>query len=254
MIGVPPPLPLPDAADARDSYYTRAASWSRDSLDAAARSRRIAWIAAAAATLIAVCEAIALAALLPLKTVVPYTILVDRSTGFVQALEGLHPRPVTAESALTDALLAQYVVAREGFDVATVKADYRKVALWSADRARRDYLTLMPASNPESPFRRYPRSSVIATWVSSVSKLDDGAALIRFETERLDRGRITGRRDHWVAIVRFRYSGAPMAIADRLVNPLGFQVFSYRRNQEAPSAEVAVGTEKATGVAPTAGQ
>jgi type IV secretion system protein VirB8 len=229
--------PVPPVAEPRDAYYARAASWSADRIDAMDRSRRVAWIAAAVVAVIAVAEAIALVA--PLKTVVPYTILVDRSTGFVEALEGLQSRPVTADAALTDSLLAQYVIAREGFDLATVKTDYRKVALWSAEGARRDYLTLMPAANPESPFNLYPRGTVVSTRIKSVSNLDDGAALVRFETERLGSGQTGNTIENWVAILRYRYSGAPMAIADRLVNPLGFQVFNYRRNQETPPADPA---------------
>ena len=37
----------------------------------------------------------------------------------------------------------------------------------------------------------------------------------------------------WIATVAFRYTKAPMAEADRLRNPLGFQVTSYRADPEA---------------------
>jgi type IV secretion system protein VirB8 len=181
-----------------------------------------------------VLEAIALVVLAPLKTVVPYTILVDRQTGFVETLSGLETRSVTADAALTDALLAQYVVARESFDAATVSADYRRVALWSSDVARRDYLALMPAANPQSPFNIYPRGTVATARIKSVSILDDGTALVRFETVRRAGTGSAADADHRVATMRFRFSGAPMAIADRLVNPLGFQVYSYRVTQETP--------------------
>ncbi len=32
--------------------------------------------------------------------------------------------------------------------------------------------------------------------------------------------------------MQFRYSGEPMSADDRFLNPLGFQVVSYRRNPE----------------------
>lgn len=129
--------------------------------------------------------------------------------------------------------LAQYVTAREGFDRATVKVDYRKVALWSAGRARASYLAKMPADNPDSPFRRYPPGAIVVATVKSVSSLADGSALVRFDTELLAQDASRPPRP-WIAIVRYRYSDAPMRFADRLVNPLGFQVLSYRKDPEAP--------------------
>ena len=72
--------------DKLDAYYADAASWADDRLTALRASRRIAWIVAAIAVIVALFEATALIFLAPLKTVVPYTLMVDRTTGFVQAL------------------------------------------------------------------------------------------------------------------------------------------------------------------------
>ena len=63
--------------------------------------------------------------------------------------------------------------------------------------------------------------------------------MVRFSTRRQDRagaqgGNGVGQRAYWVAVVTYRFSGAPMAIEDRLLKPLGFQVVQYRRYQEAP--------------------
>jgi type IV secretion system protein VirB8 len=225
----------PPSFDDRADYYAAAASWAEDRQANARLSRRIAWLIAGIAAGIAILEAVALALLVPLKTVVPYTLLVDRNTGFVQVLKGGSAEPLAADQALTQSLLAQYVIAREGFDIASVSSDYRKVALWSAERARSDYLTLMPASNPASPFQRLPRTSIVAVHVKSVSPIGPNTALVRFDTERRDQGQTQGPREPWAAVVRYRFSGAPMALEERLINPLGFQVVHYRRDQEAPA-------------------
>lgn len=218
---------------AREGYYTRSASWAADRQDGLRLSRRIAWLVAGIAAGIAMLEAVALALLIPLKTVVPYTLLVDRTTGYAQMLKGTGPDSITADAALTQSLLAQYVIAREGFDIAMIGANYRKVALWSGDPVRRDYMAMMPASNPASPLQRIPRTSVVAVHVKSVSPLGPDTALVRFETERRDQGQLEGPREAFVSIIRYRFSGAPMALEDRLANPLGFQVTHYRRDQEA---------------------
>jgi len=146
-----------------DAYYAEAASWNRDRVQALRSSRRVSWWIAAVAAAIALLEAVALVVLMPLKRVEPYTLMVDRTTGFVQALKPLDPDKVAPDAALTQSFLVQYVIARESFDADALQANYRKVALWSAETARSDYLGFMQVSNPQSPFTLYPRTTVIET-------------------------------------------------------------------------------------------
>lgn len=217
----------------REAYYREAESWSQDRQDALRGSRRIAWIVAGVAATTAVLEAFALMLLTPLKTVEPYTLLVDRNTGFVQALKPLDAQRITGDTALTQSFLVQYVIARESFDIAALQANYRKVALWSAERARSDYVNSMQASNPDSPISRYPRSTVVDTRVKSVSPIGQGAVMVRFETQRRDAGAHVQMPASWVAVIRYRYSDVPMSAEERYSNPLGFQVLRYRRDAEA---------------------
>jgi len=218
--------------DGLDQYYAQAASWSADRARAVAFSRRIAWIVAAVAAAIAVIEGVALILLLPLKTVVPYTLLVDRQTGNVQALKPLDKQDITPDDALVRSFLAQYVIAREGFDITTLRSDYRKVALWSAGDARERYLALMQAANPLSPLATLPRQTIVSSEVVSISSLNADTAMVRFVTTRADPGAQPGAPEHWVAVMKYRFSQDAMSEADRLLNPLGFQVLRYRRNAE----------------------
>lgn len=219
--------------EALDAYYSDAASWNSDRLQSLRRSQRVAWWVAGAAALIAVLEAAALLALTPLKTVEPYTLLVDRTTGYVQALKPLDPARVAPDTALTQSFLVQYVIARESFDHAAVNANYRKVALLSGGKARSSYLAAMQVNNPRSPLMLYPRGTVLETRVRSVSPVGPDTAMVRFETIRSDaNGRVLPPMP-WVSVVRYRYSGEPMKLEDRFVNPLGFQVVSYRKDPEA---------------------
>lgn len=215
------------------TYFAEGASWAKDRQDALNSSRRLAWTVATGLGVVAVCEAMALAALMPLKTVEPYTLLVDRQTGFVQALKPVDAQLVSADRALTQSFLVQYVIAREGFDRNTLQTDYRKVGLWSSGQARADYVAAMQASNPGSPLTRYPRGTIIDVTVKSVTPMNASTAMVRFNTQR--RG-IVGDIEPaqpWVAVIRYRYSGEPMSVADRFINPLGFQVERYRRSMEA---------------------
>jgi len=216
-----------------DEYYREAESWSEDRQATAERSVRLAWIAAGVVALIALVEAFALVALIPLRRDVPYTLLVDRQTGYVQALRPFEGEAVTADAALTRSFLVQYVIGRESFDIDSLQEDYRKVGLWSADEAREQYLALMRPSNPLSPQASLPRRTTIDTQIRSVSSLSPNTAMVRFSTVRTDPGARAQVAQHWAAVVTYRYSNAEMSAADRLTNPLGFQVIRYRRNAEA---------------------
>ena len=221
----------PPAAD-RDAYYADAASWSADVHTALRASRKLAWTVALGLGAVAILEAVALAALAPLKTVVPYTITVDRQTGYVETAQGLKPGKLSQDSAVSQAFLAQYVMAREGYDVSDLQATYRKVAMWSVGEARDQYLRTMTASNPQSPMKLYPTTAVLQPVIKSITLMTPTSALVRFDVERRDYGSASGDRQSYAAVIGFRYTGAPMRMGDRFLNPLGFQATSYRRDSE----------------------
>lgn len=213
-------------------YYASAQSWADDREQSARRSKRLAWTIAGLAVLVAVLEAFALAALLPLRRDVPYTVLVDRQTGNVEALRPYDEEIVSVDAALTRSFLVQYVVARESFDLDLIQHDYRKVMLMSAGDARRRYAAQMRAGSPGNPLVRLPRGSGIEVDVKSVTSLSGDSALVRFDTITSAAGGSGAVSQSWAAVIRYRYSNAEMSEADRLINPLGFQVIRYRRSQE----------------------
>lgn len=226
----------PGPPNEREDYYESARSWAYDRDTALAASRRVAWIVASLAAGVAVLEALALVALAPLKTVVPYTVMVDKATGYSTVVDGTHPQVLKPQSALTQSMLAQYVVARETFDISTIAEQYRKIGLWSEGEAHTEYLALMPLTNPQSPMNLYPRSAIVAVTVDSVALIGPDTAQVRFVTERRDGPTAPSTRTAYVAQIRYRFAGEPLAMDDRLVNPLGFEIAHYRRDQEALAA------------------
>ena len=207
-------------------------SWARSVTQDIERSRRTAWIVASVSAAIALLLAIALVVLLPLKTVEPYTLLVDRQTGHVEALAPLDVETVSADTALTRSFLVQYVIARESYDIDSLARDYTRVALWSAGEARERYLRLMQPNSPENPFGDLPLRAVIKVEIRSVSSLAADRSLVRFTTVRTDPAGHDQAPQYWAAVVTWQYSGAEMSAQDRLTNPLGFQVTRYRKDAE----------------------
>jgi type IV secretion system protein VirB8 len=226
-------------ADQRNEYYAQAGSWADERTESIYASRKVAWVVALVAATIAVLEGLALVFLTPLKTVEPHTVLVDKQTGFVQALDPANPQRIKPPEALTQSFLVQYVEAREGFDIATVQGQFKKVAVWSSGNAKSQYVNLMQASNPQSPLLRLPRNSIVDVKVLSVSPISANGALVRFSSVRRDAGASEQPAQNWVAVVKYRYANRPMSVEDRYVNPLGFEVIDYRKDAEALPQEVA---------------
>ena len=222
---------MTDAAD----YYERAGAWAHDRDRALLRSRRLAWYAVGGIAAVALLEGIALVMLMPLKTTATVAMLVDRTTGYTQMVDPAAPRRIRADRALLDSLLAQYVTGREGYDRATLAEAYRKVTLWSSGQARASYLAAADPHNADGPAMRLPPGQTMAVRVKSVSLLSPRTAMVRFETTRRTRdGGTVGARS-WVAVVGFRFADGRMAVEDQFLNPLGFQVTTYRRDAESPA-------------------
>jgi type IV secretion system protein VirB8 len=90
----------------------------------------------------------------------------------------------------------------------------------------------MQPNNPANPLLRLPSGSTVQARIKSVSLLDQGQALVRFDLfPRTDTG-TEGAAATYAAVLRYRFRDRPLADADRFINPLGFEVFRYRRDAE----------------------
>lgn len=221
-----------NSREALEIYYKEAGSWAHDKVQMLERSKSFAWIIATVSVILTMLLGVALIILMPLKKVIPYTLLVDKHTGFVETLKPLEANLIKPDSALTQSFLVQYVTTREAFDIDSLQSDFRRVSLWSAEPERSNYIKSMQASNPDSPLSLYPRSTIVKVIIKSVSQLGKDTALIRFDTIRLDNGSGEQPANSWASVVRYQFNNLPMSQEDRFINPLGFQVLKYNRSEE----------------------
>ena len=216
----------------RDTYYAAARTWADDRVAAAARQTRLAWIVAGAAGGIAAVLALAIALLVPLKTVAPYVVTVDRQSGAVEIATTLEDGKLTQNEAVIQAQLAAYVRARETFDETDLPVQYARVQRLSAPPVARRYVAAMAAANPQSPLRTLTRGDTIAVDIKSVSLLSPGTAIVRFNTRRSGLNGGEARLQSHVAAISYGFANAPLRMEDRFDNPLGFQVTRYRADME----------------------
>lgn len=224
-----------NAAPDLKPYFDEAKSWNADRLRAAERSRRFAWGVAAFAGVVATVAVGAVAALSPLKSVEPFVVRVDRATGAVDVMTALKSeRPLSYDEAVTKHFLAQYIRAREGWLAPAAEANFRQVSIMSTPAEQQRWADAFRPTNPQSPQVVYGPAGEALVSIRAVSFVSQsapgGVANVRFH-RTVRRVQQVDESD-WIATVAFTYTKAPMAEADRLRNPLGFQVTSYRADPE----------------------
>ncbi|GAA3102253.1 virB8 family protein [Rhizobium viscosum] len=219
------------STDNLKSYFDKARRFDQDRLIQVERSARIAWFVAICASIIAVVSVFAIAGLTPLKTVEPFVVRVDNSTGIVDVVSALTSTAGTYDEAVTKYFAAKYVRAREGYVSSEAEDNFRTVALLSTQPEQTRFAAVYRGSNPDSPQNIYGRGATARINVVSISLINATVASVRY-MRTVTRGDDV-RTTHWVATLTFSYANAPMSSTDRLVNPLGFVVSEYRADPEA---------------------
>lgn len=217
--------------DSLKSYFDKARRFDQDRLIQVERSARIAWGVAIGASIIAAVSVFAIAGLTPLKTVEPFVVRVDNSTGIVDVVSALTSTAGSYDEAVTKYFAARYVRAREGYVSSEAEDNFRTVALLSTQPEQTRFAAIYRGGNPDSPQNVYGRGATSRINIVSISLINSSVVSVRYmrTVTRGDEVRTT----HWVATLTFSYANAPMSSTDRLTNPLGFVVSDYRADPEA---------------------
>ena len=216
------------------SYFKDGAVWEADVIRKERRSKRLAWVIAIVSIIICIVSLLSLASLVPLKSYEPYLVVVDKNTGYIEVKSGLDASfdklTATERQAVTQANVVRFMRMREGYDPASLQENFGIAALLSTGDAARDLQELYSATNPKNPTKVLGKSKRVRVDIKSVTFLNESTASVRFSTEEKSDTETTVR--HFVGVVRFRYTSKPQVNEWMFENPLGFQVYNYRRDQE----------------------
>ena len=223
-----------------DAAVGRAVNYELTIADLARRSERRAWMVAFAAITMAVLLAAGCFALLPLKEKVPFLVMADAHTGnaaVARVDSDFGQRWVTASEAVNRSHVARFVTMREAFDDALMQLrDWRAVHSMSAPQVAAAFSALHSPRNPDRPFSIYGRGKAVRVRILSIVFMGGGVdtppdgATVRFQRSVYDKGSgVIEPLDSKIATLGFTYKpGLKMDEQDRIENPLGFQVTSYR--------------------------
>ena len=227
---------------ALENYLQAASAWEADRLRAAQDSARRAWRVAVAASCVGLCGLGTAATLAPLKTVVPYLIRVDSTTGVVDVVP-----PVTTAVAPTEAvtrhLLNLYVTARERYVADLAPNDYALVGSMQSAQLNQKLLHDWDRNNPESPINRHRDGSAVVVRVHSITFLrhepgGSEVAQVRFSTVLRPASGAAEQLSPWIATLAYRFGPVSKDSAERETNPLGLRVSEYQREPEVVATPV----------------
>ncbi len=232
----------PSRKQLAQQYFAEARGWDADISVRIKQSEKRAWRCCFLFTLIAVLQGIGLVCLLPLKTIEPFVIRVDNNTGLVDVVSTLASQgeiKQQAQELMDKYWLGQYLRHREHYQWETRRYDRTLVGLMSAEPIQQEYALLTdPKSNSKAPVNEYGENAQVNIHINAISFIghDDvkgehrTTALVRYN-KQIKRIGETHPLTHWVATITFVYRNSPMKLEDRRLNPLGFQVVSYRNDQ-----------------------
>lgn len=208
--------------------------------DIARHSERRAWWVALSALGMSLILAGGYFYMLPLKEKVPYLVMADAYTGtstVARLTDGPAQRRISTSEAINRSNVAHFVIARESYDLALLNLrDWTTVQTMASSGVKADYTRLYSSMNPDSPYKIYGKDKAIRIRLLSIVLIGAGqdaaprGATVRFQRSLYDKqSGATQPLDSKIATMEFTYkANLEMDDRNRIENPLGFWVTSYR--------------------------
>ena len=201
------------------------------------KSNKRAWLIAIISAIIALASICAIAYMTPLKQSVPYVIRVDNTTGMVDIITSVKDTEFSSNEALDKYFTSLYVKTREGYHYNLLTQDYTITQILSSPQVAQDYVKIYEGANARQEVLK--NDNEVSIDINSVvlgESADIKTATIRFNatTSALsNNGKNTVQTSAKVATLSYEYSPADLTTEDeRLQNPLGFKVTTYRIDDE----------------------
>lgn len=232
------PHPTKKAGQVVDQYLNEIKEFETDRVALAKQSANKAWKVATAFGALAFLAVGAVVVMMPLKTIEPYLLKVDMTTGHTEVVRPLNDaKGVSYGEVLDKYWLNQFVIARNGYEWETIQNSFNTVKLMSGRQVFGAYSNYIKGD--KSPTKTFADKKVIKLTVQGVTFLpttskDEALAQVRF-TRVIENNQgapaLGYAPTQWTATVTFDYRASITTEDERLLNPLGFQVTSYREDR-----------------------
>lgn len=210
-------------------------NWYRDRYEAVSTQRNFLGVIALASLFLALVSGAIILFMLPQKTVMPFLIQVDESSGHTKIIEQNSLDTISADESLRRYFVIKFLNAREGYDASLLKETSNEVRLLS-ERAifRRYWNEVINPQNKQSLYVQLGANGLRQVEIKSVQFLDPGRAQVRLSILSSNKKRQEEPKvEHFIALVTFEFLNLNLKLDEMAVNPLGFQVQEYRLDRDA---------------------
>jgi type IV secretion system protein VirB8 len=221
------------------SIFTKGANWEASRVTDLEKSRKMAWLVAGLFAFCLVVAVIALAVLTPLRRTIPYVVKQDAQTGNLEVLQAFDNRVVGNQELINKYWARKYVTAREQYNWYLVGADYDVVYQLTDQPIFNEYGTQFAGEKGmDKVFGNFTERKITILSIAP-SPTNPSVMVVRFERTTTSKGALVESPTVFVANLAFKYiPNVYGAEADLIRNPMGYLVYSYRRDVEVPSGSV----------------
>lgn len=168
----------------------------------------------------------------PLKTVEPFVIQVDQKSGITQTVDPLTVRELTANEAVNNFFIVQYIRSRENYNIHDLARSYDIVRIMSErEKVYPEFVRQADPNNPRSNAARLGSSGQRSVKFKSITYLNPQLVQARLLIEEKS-GNGGYFQQHKIVLVAFEYMKMNLTIEERYTNPLGFRVTDYRVDED----------------------
>jgi len=168
--------------------------------------------------------------LTPLKSIEPYVIQVDQRSGITQTVDPLTVKELTANEAVNNYFILQYIRSRETYDINALAQNYNLVRIMSeSSKVYSRFVGEADPNNPRSNAARLGSAGERTVKIKSITYLNPKLIQVRVYIEETGNAPATM---HKIILIAFEYVKMSLSIEERYLNPLGFRITDYRMDED----------------------
>lgn len=220
------------AKKATQQYISACRDFEQSRIDQVLKVSKIYKFTAIFCGILALGSVAALMALTPLKTVEPFLVRIDNNTGATDIVTILKEQTIKTDEALDRYWLTQYIKFREGYNFQILGDTFKATVLLSTDQVAKQFQAIYAGDN--APHKLLRDNGQVVTTIKNISYVGD-MAQVRFSKQFVPNDPQTPKKTavNYIATMAYEYKPKQgMKELDRLSNPMGFKVTSYKVETE----------------------
>lgn len=222
------------------SIFIKGANWDASRVADLERSRKTAWAVSGVFGFCLVVAIGALAALTPLRRSIPYVVKQDAQTGNLEVLQAFDNRTIGNQELTNKYWARKYVMAREQYNWYLVGTDFDVVTQLTDPQIVNDYRSQFVGDKGLDKVFGATTERKISILSIAPSPTNANLMVVRFERTTTTKGVVVESPTIFVANLAFKFIPSVYGPeVDLIRNPLGYQVYSYRRDVELPGSPLA---------------